>query len=55
MAVGRLISSLTAVRLWAAGGLAANTLFSAGAVTLALLLLLCLVRERRVEGIAVAA
>lgn len=46
MAVGRLISSLSAVRLWTAGGLTANTLFSAFAVTLALLVLLTLIREQ---------
>jgi predicted MFS family arabinose efflux permease len=47
MAVGRLASSLSAIRLWSAGGLAANTLLSAAAVALALALLLTLIRERR--------
>ena len=54
MATGRLISSLSAVRLWSTGGLAANTLFSALAVTLALLILVTLIRERRLEYEAVA-
>jgi predicted MFS family arabinose efflux permease len=49
MAVGRLISSLSAVRLWTAGGLTANTMFSALAVTLALLILVTLIREQRFE------
>jgi MFS transporter, DHA1 family, inner membrane transport protein len=53
MAVGRLISSLSAVRLWTAGGLAANTIFSALAVTLALLILVTLIREQRLEYQAV--
>jgi predicted MFS family arabinose efflux permease len=47
MAVGRLVSSLGAVRLWSAGGLQANALASAMAVLLALVILLALVRERR--------
>lgn len=47
MAAGRLLSSLSAVRLWSAGGLPANTLVSAAAVTLALGILFILIRERR--------
>lgn len=46
MAVGRLISSLTAARLWSAGGLAANTFVSAATVGVALVLMLVLIRER---------
>ncbi len=38
-ASGRVIASLSAPRLWAAGGLVFNTNFSAGAVLLAILLL----------------
>jgi predicted MFS family arabinose efflux permease len=53
MAVGRLISSLSAVRLWSAAGLLANTIFSALAVMLALLLLITLIRERRLAYEAV--
>ncbi len=49
MAIGRLISSLSAVRLWTVGGLPANTLLSALAVTLALIILLTLIREHRPE------
>jgi predicted MFS family arabinose efflux permease len=55
MALGRLASSLTAVRLWDAGGLAANTLVSALAVMLALTTLLLFVRERRFERLPAAA
>jgi predicted MFS family arabinose efflux permease len=47
MAIGRLISSLSAVRLWTVGGLSANTLVSALAVTLALVILVTLIREQR--------
>jgi MFS transporter, DHA1 family, inner membrane transport protein len=47
MAIGRLISSLSAVRLWTVGGLPANTLVSALAVTLALVILVTLIREQR--------
>jgi predicted MFS family arabinose efflux permease len=47
MAVGRLISSLSAVRLWTAGGLPANAIVSAIAVTLALIILVTLIREQR--------
>jgi predicted MFS family arabinose efflux permease len=54
MAVGRLISSLSAVRLWSAGGLVANTIFSALAVMLALVILLTLIHEHRLEYQAVA-
>jgi predicted MFS family arabinose efflux permease len=51
MAVGRLISSLIAVRLWTAGGLSANTLLSSAVVALALGLLAAFVREqKRPEG-----
>jgi predicted MFS family arabinose efflux permease len=49
MAIGRLISSLSAVRLWTAGGLVANTIVSALAVTLALIILVTLIRENRPE------
>jgi predicted MFS family arabinose efflux permease len=49
MAAGRLVSSLTAVRLWSSGGLAANAISSAAAVALALAVLAVLVRERRQE------
>ncbi len=47
MAVGRLISSLIAARLWAAGGLAANTLVSTGVVMVAFTILVSFVRERK--------
>jgi predicted MFS family arabinose efflux permease len=47
MAIGRLISSLSAVRLWTVGGLPANTLVSALAGTLALVILVTLIREQR--------
>jgi predicted MFS family arabinose efflux permease len=47
LAVGRLLSSLTAVRLWNTGGLAANTAVSAGATLLALLILATMVNERQ--------
>ena len=47
MAVGRLISSLIAIRLWTAGGLLANTLVSSAVVALALGLLVAFVREQR--------
>ncbi len=49
LAVGRLLSSLIAVRLWNSGGLAANTTVSAMATLLALLILASLVRERQPE------
>jgi MFS transporter, DHA1 family, inner membrane transport protein len=49
MAVGRLISSLSAVRLWTAGGLQANAIVSTLAVTLALIILVTLIRELRPE------
>jgi len=49
MAIGRLISSLSAVRLWTAGGLPANAIVSALAVMLALIILLTLIREHRPE------
>ena len=49
MAVGRLVSSLTAARLWLASGLAANTAVSAAAVFLALVVLAGLIQERRPE------
>jgi hypothetical protein len=55
MAVGRLVSSLTAVRLWDSGGLAANTLLSALAVVLALVILLVVVRERQPQPLPAAA
>lgn len=45
MAVGRLVSSLTAVRVWSASGIAGNTLISAGAVLCALIILRFLVQE----------
>jgi hypothetical protein len=54
MAAGRLLSSLTAVRLWTAGGLTANTLVSAAAVSLALAILMALIREGK-PGAAAAA
>jgi predicted MFS family arabinose efflux permease len=54
MATGRLISSLSAVHLWSAGGLFANALTSTLAVTLALVILVALIRERRPEYEAVA-
>jgi predicted MFS family arabinose efflux permease len=47
MAVGRLLSSLSAVNLWTAGGLAANAISSAAAIFLALVILAGLVRERK--------
>lgn len=47
MAAGRLISSLTAARLWAASGLVGNTTISAVAAFLALIILARLVEERR--------
>jgi predicted MFS family arabinose efflux permease len=47
MAVGRLISSLIAARLWAAGGLAANTLVSTVVVMVAFTILISFVRERK--------
>jgi predicted MFS family arabinose efflux permease len=46
MSLGRLISSLLAPRLWAAGGLPLNALVSAGAVLVAALILWRGVRER---------
>ncbi len=49
MATGRLISSLSAVPLWMAGGLMANALSSTVAVTCALVILVTLVREQRPE------
>jgi len=54
MAVGRLLSSLTAVKFWNSGGLATNAAFSAGAVLIALLILIGLVRERKGEPLAAA-
>ena len=45
MAVARLVSSLTAVRLWAAGGLAFNTSVSVVSVVLALVILAWGVRD----------
>jgi predicted MFS family arabinose efflux permease len=54
MAIGRLISSLSAVQLWSTGGLVANTMFSALAVTIALLILVVLIREQRLEYQVVA-
>lgn len=53
MAIGRLISSLSAVRLWTAGGLLANTIVSALAVTIALVILVTLIREGRPELVVV--
>jgi predicted MFS family arabinose efflux permease len=47
MAVGRLVSSLTAARLWSANGLTGNTTVSAAAALLALIVLARLVEERR--------
>jgi MFS transporter, DHA1 family, inner membrane transport protein len=47
MAVGRLISSLVAVRLWNAGGLIANTLVSSALVVVAWLILASAIRERK--------
>ncbi len=49
MAIGRLISSLTAVPLWSAGGLRANSLSSTLAVMCALVILVSLIRERQPE------
>jgi len=54
MAVGRLVSSLIAVRLWTAGGLIANTLVSAVVVVLALGILVSFVRERTLQPDAVS-
>ncbi len=51
MAVGRLISSLVAVRLWNAGGLIANTLVSSVLVVVAWLILASAVRERKSQVI----
>jgi predicted MFS family arabinose efflux permease len=51
MAVGRLVSSLTAVRLWTSGGLPANTLTSALAVLLALVIVVLAVHERRPQPV----
>ena len=47
MAIGRLVSSLSAARLWSVGGLVGNTTVSAAAVFLALIILARLVEERR--------
>ncbi len=46
MAVGRLVSSLSAVRVWSAHGIAGNTLISSAAVLAAFLILRFLVQER---------
>lgn len=46
MAVGRLVSSLSAVRVWSAHGIAGNTLISAAAVLTAFTILRFLVKER---------
>jgi predicted MFS family arabinose efflux permease len=54
MAVGRLVSSLIAVRLWTAGGLVANTLVSTVVVALALGILVSFVRERTLQPDAVS-
>ncbi len=50
MAVGRLISSLVAVRLWNAGGLIANTLVSSVLVVVACLILASAIRERKSQA-----
>jgi predicted MFS family arabinose efflux permease len=50
MAVGRLISSLSAVWLWSRGGLPANTFLSAAAVVLATGILFALIRERQPQA-----
>lgn len=47
MAIGRLVSSLSAARLWSVGGLVGNTTVSAAAAFLALIILARLVEERR--------
>jgi predicted MFS family arabinose efflux permease len=49
MAAGRLLSSLSAIKFWTAGGLAANAASSAFAVFIALVILIGLVRERKLE------
>jgi len=55
MAAARLVSSLVAVRLWNAGGLAVNTYLSAGLAIAALFLLAALIHERKPAIAPVAA